>query len=67
MLDDLCSNYTLRHSTADELTELAYILFECMKSQLAQKDLLKLTAKWKDLSFVHIFKYFLTCTSTAKQ
>ena len=35
MLDDLCSNYNLRNTTSEELTELAYILFECMKAQLA--------------------------------
>lgn len=66
MLEDLCSNYTLRQSTSDELTELAYILFECMKSQLAQKDLLKLTGKWKDLSFVHIFRYLSACVGANK-
>jgi hypothetical protein len=67
MLDDLCSNYTLRNSTADELTELAYILFECMKQQLAQKDLLKLSSKWRDLSSTYIFKYLVASASAQKQ
>jgi hypothetical protein len=57
MLDDLCSNYNLRNTSAEDLTELAYILFECMKAQIVHNDLLKLTSKWKDLSYVQLFRY----------
>jgi hypothetical protein len=66
MLDDLCSNFTLRDSTSEDLTELAYILFECSKQQLAQKDLLRLTSKWRDLAFVHVFRYLVSCASAGQ-
>ena len=66
MLDDLCQSYHFNPSTADELTELAFILFECLKPQLAQPDLIKLTAKWKDLPFAHLFRYLQACVLSNK-
>ena len=66
MLDDLCASYQIKASSCEELTELAYVLFECMKGSLACKDLLKLTTKWKDLTFTHIFRYLRNCAAQQK-
>jgi len=57
MLDDLCQTYHFNESQAEELTELAYILYESMKDSLVLGDLIKLLAKWKTLSFAHLLSY----------
>ena len=41
ILQDLCSHYQLNESHTEELTELAYILYESFKDSLVQSDLVK--------------------------
>ena len=57
MLDDLCATYQFSDQQTEELTELAYILYESFKDSLVQADLVKLLGKWKTLSFVHLLTY----------
>ena len=57
MMDDLCATYHFNESHTEELTELAYILYESYKDSLVQTDLVKLLPKWKSLSFVHLLSY----------
>ena len=57
MLDDLCQTYQFIESQAEELIELAYILYESLKDSLVLVDLFKLLGKWRTLSFVHLLTY----------
>jgi hypothetical protein len=57
MFDDLCSTYKFEEERAQELTELAYILFESLKESLVHNDLIKILPKWKQMGFIHIFAY----------
>ena len=64
MLDDLCATYHFNESHTEELTELAYILYESFKDSLVQSDLVKLLPKWKTLSFSHMLSYLEKCHQT---
>ena len=41
LLQDLCQTYKFEEGTKEELTELSYILYECLKSNLVSQDMMK--------------------------
>lgn len=56
-LDDFSRFYVFSANSVQELTELAYILFQTYKDSISHNDMQKFASKWKNLAYVDLFRY----------